>query len=71
MPISAELDENVKITISSVSSCGEDGFAVKVNTDGVITIECAYANKFEDAVTSFINDTLEDNEGAVEFDADY
>ena len=71
MPISAELDENVKITISSVSSCGEDGFAVKVNTDGIITIECAYANKFEEAVKSFIKDTFEDREGAVEFDADY
>lgn len=69
--ITYEEDAPCAIRISSSSSCSKNGFDVKLDTDGALSVTCAYMNCFESAFMEFLDSVIINGSGTIEFDSDY
>ena len=69
--MSLEGDTGKRINVKLVEDAGEDGFRVFVNEEGMLTVNCAYSNKFEAATLLFIESAIANATGDVNFAPDY
>lgn len=60
-----------RINVKTVEEAGEDGFRVKVASNGLMTVECEQRRLFDKAIEQFIEDNINQASGYVSFDQRY
>ena len=64
-------DTSARVKLEVVENAGEDGFRVFVDTDGNLTLHCAYKNAFAKGVTRFVNNAFASAGESLNFDNSY